>query len=75
MERLDVGRNHIRFLPESLYEMERLSILDVRSNDFTCLHSSVLRLKDKLQALGIDWVKYSLQHYYKQRNQFCNLKF
>jgi len=45
--------------------MNSLNILDVRSNDFTCFHSSIIYLKDKLQALGLDWVKYDLQGYYK----------
>lgn len=59
-------------MPESLYEMNRLNILDVRSNDFTCLHSSVLFLKNKLQAFGIDWVKYDFHLYYYKSNLRIN---
>ena len=59
LERLDVGKNHIRIIPNELFQMENIKIIDLRSNDFTKLPISILKLEKKLQGFGIDWVKYT----------------
>ena len=68
MEKLDVGKNHIRLLPLDLYSFTKLAYLDIRSNDFTDLHHQISRLEPTLQILGLDWVKYSFEKYYKESN-------
>ncbi|CAD8174628.1 unnamed protein product [Paramecium octaurelia] len=64
LERLDVGKNHIRILPDELFQMEQLKIVDLRSNDFTKLPKAILNLEKQLKGLGLDWVKYTNQNYF-----------
>ena len=45
LERLDVGKNHIRILPEELFSLEQLKIVDLRSNDFTKIPKTILNLE------------------------------
>ncbi|CAD8167116.1 unnamed protein product [Paramecium octaurelia] len=67
LERLDVGKNHIRILPDELFQMEQLKIVDLRSNDFTKIPKSILNLEKQLKGLGLDWIKYTNLNYYSSK--------
>jgi hypothetical protein len=72
LERLDVGKNHVRQIPNGLWKCMKLSTLDIRSNDFDTLSGDILNLERQLCALGIDWVKYSLKEYHPDRNDILS---
>lgn len=64
---MDVGRNHINSILPEISTLEKIQMVDVRSNDFTKLPVSFVQLQSKLCGLGIDWVRYSLDKYFPQR--------
>ncbi|CAD8092120.1 unnamed protein product [Paramecium sonneborni] len=67
LERLDVGKNHIRILPDELFQLEQLKIIDLRSNDFTKIPKSILNLEKQLKGLGLDWIKYTNNNYFASK--------
>ncbi|CAD8070665.1 unnamed protein product [Paramecium primaurelia] len=67
LERLDVGKNHIRILPDELFLMEQIKIIDLRSNDFTKIPKTILNLEKQLKGLGLDWIKYTNQNYFSSK--------
>ncbi|CAD8170472.1 unnamed protein product [Paramecium pentaurelia] len=67
LERLDVGKNHIRILPDELFHLEQIKIIDLRSNDFTKIPKTILNLEKQLKGLGLDWIKYTNQNYFSSK--------
>ncbi|EAS03912.2 ankyrin repeat protein (macronuclear) [Tetrahymena thermophila SB210] len=56
---VDFGLNHIEVIPEEIFNLPQLSVLNLTSNDFEYIPSSIIKVESTLKEFSIDWFRYA----------------